>query len=184
MKTITKHFEKIKNSLYLLIALISFQSCTVDIPELDDTPPKFSFQITGDGFNHTFNQDSDFNNIQLNLRQGATYDFILTGSDAGGVKQIQWQYAYDYVEFSDPIPSPWTQTTTSPLSSVINWFGDASNPLSGNILAGKMVSEGNQVSHELFFMVKNFGGESGNSNTTYASLNVYSADHTTEIILF
>jgi len=69
-----------------------------------------------------------------------------------------------------------------PVSSAINWYGDLSNRLSGNILTGKMVVEGSNVSHELFFMIKNFGGESGDSNVTYASLYIYSGDHPTEIV--
>ncbi len=184
MKTTKNTLFKIKKYSAVFLLLFSITSCTVDVPDSDTVPPKFSFKIIGDGFDQTFNQDTDFSSFQLNLRQGATYDFILSGSDGGGVKQIQWQYAHDYVEFTDPITSPWVQSTISPLSSVINWFGERSNPVSGSILAGTIAVEGNQISHEFIFMVKDFGGESGDTNTIYASLNIYSANHPTEIIPF
>ncbi len=180
MKTLKKIFLQ----LPILFLLIAIQSCTVDVPDSDTTSPEFSFQISGDGFIHTFNQDSDFGNIQLNLRQDTTYDFIFSGSDQGGVKQIHWQYAHDYVEFVNPIVSPWTQTTTSALSSSINWYGDPTNPLSGAVLNGKIVIEGDNISHQFFFMITDFGGESGDSNATYGALNIYSGDHSTEIITF
>ncbi len=184
MKTTKNTLLKVIRYFPILFLSFIVVSCTVDVPDSDTVPPKFSFKITGDGFDQTFNQDTDFSSFQLNLKQGATYNFILSGGDGGGVKQIQWQYAHDYVEFTDPITSPWVQSTVSPLSSVINWFGERSNPVSGSILAGKIVIEGNQVSHEFIFMVKDFGGESGNTNTIYASLNIYGSNHTTEIISF
>lgn len=179
-----KTTKNIISRLSILLLIIASQSCDVDVPESDITPPKFSFNITGGGFNQTFDQDTNFSSFQLNLRQGATYNFVLSGGDPGGVKQIQWQYAHDYVEFTDPIPSPWVQNTTSSLSSVINWYGERSDPLSGNILAGKMIIEGNNIAHEFFFTVKDFGGESGDTNTISASLNIYSGNHTTEIVSF
>lgn len=184
MKKAKNIFLKIIKCLPVLFLVLTSLNCTVDLPETDNTPPKFSFQITGDGFNQTFDQDTNFNSMQLNLRQGSTYDFILTGSDAGGVKQIQWQYAHDYIEFTNPISSPWIKSTNSSLSSVINWYGDRTDPLSGNILAGKIVAEGDLVSHEFFFTVTDFGREDGNTNTITISLNILNGKHNTEVISF
>ncbi len=81
MKTTKNTLLKIKKYSAVFLLLFSITSCTVDVPDSDTVPPKFSFKITGDGFDQTFNQDTDFSGFQLNLRQGATYDFILSGCD-------------------------------------------------------------------------------------------------------
>ena len=180
--------EKIvlKNSMLTMLALVlicTLQSCVVEIPETDIEAPTFSFKITGDGFDHTFTQDSDFNVIQLNLRENTEYDFLLSGSDRGGVKQIQMQFTPDYIELIDPVPTTWSISEISALSSVLAWSGDPANPISGNILAGSFRTDGNLVSHELKFTVKDYGGTSGSVNTFFASLNIYSGVHATEIVL-
>jgi len=54
---------------------------------VDNIPPCFSFKITGDGFERIFTEDDD--DIQLNLKKGATYDLIFSGTDQGGVELIQ-----------------------------------------------------------------------------------------------
>ena len=176
-----------KNALYLLIILfcIAFQSCETEIPERDNTAPEFTFKITGDGFDHTFDQNTDFANIQLNLKHDAEYNFIYTGSDQGGVKLIQWQLpGSDYIEFDDVIPSPWTDTSISPINRIIEWEGDASNPLTGNILAGTFESNSpdGTTSIAFRFLISDFGGESGAENTVSRELTILIADHSTEIV--
>lgn len=178
MKTI-KH-------IVLGISFTIFFACETDVPETDNTPPEFSFRISGDGFSRTFTQDDDLENLQLNLRQDADYDFILSGGDSGGTKLIQMQYPIDYIEFSnDPPfpPAPWEQTILAgSLSGIIFWEGDRSDPSTGNILNGTLRPNGELVSIELYFRVEDFGGEEGSSNITEASLNVLIANHSTELV--
>lgn len=171
--------------LFILIFISAslFQSCETEIPDRDTEPPTFQFRIAGDGFDQTFDQDTDFSSFQLNLREDALYDITFSGADSGGVKHIQWQYATDYVEFDSSIPSPWT-TRTSGLSTSINWYGNRSNPLTGMILTASIRANGENVSHAFNFMVRDFGGASAMENTIFAALNVYSGNHTTEIIRF
>ncbi len=175
---------KLTSHTLIFVILIGLQSCTVDIPDSDTTPPQFSFRITGDGFDQTFDQNTDFHSFQLNLREDAEYDFILTGSDTGGVKEITWQYPHDYIEFVDPISSPWTVTRTSGLSSQISWQGDFTNAITGNILTGKFKPNGELVAFSFDFGVKDFGGQSGTVNSFFASLNLFSGNHNTEIVIF
>lgn len=167
----------------LLIAIVLLQSCDTEIPDVDTEPPTFRFQIQGDGFDQTFDQDTDFNSFQLNLREDARYSITFSGADLGGVKHIQWQYATDYVEFETSIPSPWT-TRTSGLSTSINWYGNRSNPQTGMVLTATIRANGENISHVFNFMVKDFGGASAMENTLFKSLNIYSGNHNTEIIRF
>jgi hypothetical protein len=136
---------------YLLV------SCDTQTPVVDDENPNFLFKITGDGFDQTFDQDTDFDSFQLNLREDAEYDLVLSAGDSGGTKQIQWQYAHDYIEFETSIPSPWTVTTTRP-STVLNWSGNLSSPITGMILTGTFRANGDLVSHVFFFKAQDFFG--------------------------
>ena len=167
----------------IAILCITIQSCETDIPETDNTAPEFSFKITGDGFDHTFTQDDDLENIQLNLKDDAEYDFILISSDNGGIKSTQWQLpGSDSIEFDTTIPSPWTVTNISLLNKIIEWEGDTNNPLTGNILTGTFESNGENLSVAFRFSVSDFGGISGDSNTISNELNIYIGNHNTEVI--
>ncbi|GEM_PF-1267267 len=168
----------------LLIILVSFfQSCDTEIPPTDTEPPSFSFKITGDGFDHTFTQDDDFNSFQLNLREDALYDFIYTSGDAGGLKLMQMQFPFDYLEFESVLNSTWTQANSG-LSTVLTWSGDAASPITGNILTGNFRVNGDLIAFGVFFDMRDYGGQSGSSNTLFKDLNILSANHTTEIITF
>ncbi len=177
----TKSIKNIKKIVFA-IGILFFISCETDIPETDTTTPTFSFNISGDGFNRTFTQDDDFSSIQLNLRTDTTYDFIFSGADTGGVERISWQYPHDYIEFSEEIPAPWETTTLTFLSSSIYWDGDPTNPTTGNILAGKLVTNGESISISFSFLVKDFGGLDGSSNSIEKSMNIYIDNQNTEVI--
>lgn len=168
--------------IVILISSFLFQSCETEIPETDTIPPEFTFKITGDGFEHTFSSDDDFNNIQLNLKADAEYDFIYAGSDNGGVKMIRWQVpGSEYIEFTSGISSPWTLRTLSPLSRMIEWEGNQNNPITGNVLTGRFRAEGELASETFRFYVSDFGGESGSLNTVSEVLDILIADHQTEL---
>ncbi len=172
-----------KHLKYSIIILFIFTtlSCETDIPTTDTTPPQFTFRITGDGFEYVFNQDEDYSNRQLNLKNGARYNFIYTGSDEGGVKTIQWQLPIsDYIEFDSAIPDTW-QDNVSGLSRIIKWNGNSSNPLTGNILTGTFEANGENILETFRFFVSDFGGESGDSNTASGELAIYIGNHDTEI---
>lgn len=67
---------------------------------------------------------------------------------------------------------------------MLYWTGNASSPLTGTILNGSFVADGDSVSSPITFYLTDFGGSEGSSNATGASLNVYSGNHTTEVIYF
>lgn len=174
-----------KNLSYtlILILLCLTQSCETDVPDTDNTPPEFSFQIIGDGLDHTFTQDDDFANIQLNLRHDQSYNFNYVGTDNGGVQLIRWQLpSSDYIEFNTAIPSPWTITILSPLSRLIQWQGDSNNALTAGILTGTFEANGENVSDTFRFLVSDFGGTSGTSNNVSKELTIYIGEHNTAII--
>lgn len=174
-----------KHLIYPLITLLLIvtYSCETEIPDNDTTPPQFSFKITGDGFDYTFNQDDDFENVILNLKNGTSYDFIFIGSDDGGVKTIQWQIPpSDYIEFGSAINSPWTMS--DPPARLIEWQGDDNNPLTSNLLVGDFEANGEDVRVNFYFFVSNFSGEN-TARAVSKRLRLNIDNHnTTEIVEF
>lgn len=170
--------------LSILLVLVAFtQSCETEIPDEDPTPPTFSFHITGDGFDHTFNQDTDFDNLQLNLKNGETYTFTFIGSDAGGVERAQMFIGgINYIQLVTPLTSPWTYRVLTPLQDVIEWIGDASNPLTGAILTGDFRVSGRNIANSIRFTVEDFGGNRRRSNRISKELYLNLGDHPTELI--
>lgn len=180
MKTIKKSVQKYLRILVLSTGLVLI-GCVAQIPNIDTEDPTFHFRITGDGFNREFDQDTDFDSFQLNLREGAEYDFIFRGADNGGVKQIQWQFNTNYVDLETTIANPWIVNIEG-LSNFVNWFGDSADPITGMVLGGTFRARGNLESHRLIFMVKDFGGVSSTENTIFRRLNILPGDHNTEIV--
>lgn len=172
---------------YVLIALITYgiTSCDTDVPETDTIAPAFSFQITGDGFDRTFTQDDNFENLQLNLQAGVSYDFILGGIDNGGVRQIQFQYTPSSTPINTTIPSPWVENNNG-LSSVIRFDGDRANAITAQLLSGNFTAtlgSETMISDIFYIRVEDFGGESGPPfNITEGVLTIVIADHPTAVI--
>jgi len=82
------------------------------------------------------------------------------------------------------ITSPWTLNTISPLSRIIEWQGDSSNPLTSGIINGSFIAKGDNISDIFRFYVSDFGGQSGTSNSVSKQLNIYTGNHSTEILQF
>lgn len=177
MKTIFTYF-------YVALIAFSISSCETDVPEVDTIAPAFSFKVTGDGFDRTFTQDDDLENIQLNLRAGVSYDFLLGGIDNGGVRQIQFQHTPDVTPITTPIPSPWVATTNG-LSTTIRFNGDPNNAITAQLLSGTFTATlGSEtiVSDVFYIRVEDFGGESGPPfNITEGVLNITIADQPTSV---
>lgn len=169
--------QKITFVLFFIISLA--MSCDTEIPEVDTTPPTFSFEISGDGFTHTFTQDDDFSSMQLNLRGRTEYRFTYSGADQGGVAAIQWQLGDNsQLEFLSPeFPfDSWDIRDLSALSRMVEWFGDVSDPKTGAILSGTFRTRDlpdNTIDSGTFsFFVRDFGGESGTPNSVRGDLNI------------
>ncbi|WP_026755636.1 hypothetical protein [Sediminibacter sp. Hel_I_10] len=172
-----------KFSMLTLLFLI-FIACDTDVPEVDNDPPSFSFKVTGDGFDRTFSQDDDLENLQLNLKHDARYEMLFSSADNGGVEHTTLRYDAQHIEFdNDPVfpAEPWTQAFFG-LSFYVDWEGDRNNALTGNILLGSFKPNGENVSTSFTFYVRDFGGESNNSNTTTADLSIFIGDFDTEVI--
>lgn len=178
----TKVFTRAIQFSILILMVALTQSCETEIPSEDLTPPEFSFQITGDGFNRTFNQDTDFDSFQLNLKDGARYSYIFSGGDQGGVERIQWFIkGSDYITLLEPVSGPWS-LRNSILQDIVEWRGNRSDPLTGSVISGNFRADGGNISMVFGFNVVDFGGESGRRpNRIYKELNLYIGNHPTEI---
>lgn len=171
-----------KTKTLLFLVLITAFSCKVQIPVTDSISPTFKFKISGDGFEHTFTQDSNFDNLILNLREGTTYTFEYSAGDAGGLKFIQLYFPTDNFNIQGAILPQWTERTVG-LTKYVEWSGDEDNPTNGQILARNFRSVGN-INYTIRFLVRDFGGQSGPENSVFGDLNVNSGNHPTEIITF
>ncbi len=166
-------------------------SCETRIPEVDTIPPTFSFELRGDGFNQIFTQDDDFSRMQLNLKSNTEYRFIYSGADQGGVALIRWQLGgEDQIDFTRPeFPfDSWIIRDIPPISRMIEWSGDRSNPRTGGILTGIFrtgdVPDNTGNSGTWRFFVRDFGGQSGTPNSIRGNLNILIGDSVTELIEF
>jgi len=177
MKTLFTYF-------YAVLIVFCIASCETDVPETDTIAPSFSFKITGDGFDRTFTQDDDLENIQLNLRAGVSYDFLLGGIDNGGVRQIQFQHSPDVTPITTTIPAPWA-TTNNGLTTTIRFNGDPNNAITAQLLSGTFTATlGSQdiITDTFYIRVEDFGGESGPPfNITEGVLNITVADQPTAV---
>lgn len=171
----------------IAIVFSFLQNCETDVPEVDNIPPTFQLTISGDGFTRNFTQEDDFDSFQLNLNSQSEYSFALVTADQGGVEEASLQWCTDGVQLTSEVPTDWF-ITTSGLSTFLVWEGDSANPLTGNACSGNFTVQAGQnelVGCPMNVFVKDFGGESGTSNTTFASLNILIGYNTpTEIILF
>ncbi len=185
MKTKKRTFRKLAKVAFIALVTFGIQSCETEIPITDTIDPAFSFQIKGDGFDETFNQDTDFSRIQLNLRDNTRYDFTLTGTDSGGVALIQWQAdTGGNIIFETPVDRPWTSIDISPLSRMIEWRGNRNDPYTGSIITGSFRANGGNVYPVFRFFVRDFGGERGVANSSDGELRLFIGNHSTEIRRF
>uniref|UniRef100_UPI003593A83F hypothetical protein n=1 Tax=Pricia sp. TaxID=2268138 RepID=UPI003593A83F len=79
---------------------------------------------------------------------------------------------YGDISLVDAIPSPWHLHETD-RETIVQWSGNRSNPLTGNVLPGKLIPRGNSVYTYFEFEVSDFGGEFGSPNTITKRLNVH-----------
>lgn len=177
MKTKRRVLKKVGQFFCISLLAIGIQSCETEIPLDDRTPPEFSFQITGPGVNYTFDQDFDYENYELNLKTGVTYDFTLTGSDQGGVRRIRWQIRNkNNFILQNEVSHPWN---TSEFEQKLNifWYGDEANPFTGNIFSESFRTDSSTSTNYFVFEVDDFGGESGSPNTISKELRVDLTDY-------
>ena len=188
-----------KTTIYFLLTLVflTAASCTVDVPDIDAVAPKFSFQIRGDGFNHTFMSGDDLSSVKLNLKKGAVYNFTFIGSDAGGLQDLLWNYEDDLVSTVDiaiagGLPENWYKTTHYdhdfdfyPFVDGIRFKGDIADPLSGTILTGTFMFDSysqDTYPNSFDFIARDFGGVTENPNSVMLHLSVLLGDHPTALL--
>ncbi|HEA29255.1 MAG TPA: hypothetical protein ENH91_04565 [Leeuwenhoekiella sp.] len=177
-----------KSTTFILftLALLVATGCSVEVPNIDTVPPKFSFQIQGDRFNHTFTEEDDFEAIELHLRDGYEYNFTFSGGDAGGLKHLSWQWLNGYgasVSLNVPLENI-TDGWVARNGGYVWYTGTIDDPRSGGIITGKFTPHeeyrGNTI--EFSFFARDFGGHNETENAVDKYLQVVIADHPTEIV--
>ena len=182
MKIKRRALKKVSQFLCIALLAIGIQSCETDIPLDDREPPKFSFQVTGDGLDYTFNQDTNFSSVTLMLRRGVTYNFIFTGSDQGGMDRMAWYtYHSGRMAIETSAESPWRFRNDDEWNSSLRWLGDRNNPLTGSAAAGTFTTQGSGNHVSFRFSLTDFGGETGSPNNTWKNLQVYVGAHNSRV---
>ncbi len=175
--------------LMLLLTVFITQSCDTEIPPTDTDPPTFSFTITGDGFDHTFTQDDDFENFELYVKNNTDYHFAFVGADAGGLRQMEWHIEpSSNFELVTTIEEPWRIVREGPGSMWIRWLDTTSaDATTGSFLTGDFrfpaMIQNNQ-SHTLNFWLfaQDFGGQSGPLNDVGKRLRIVITNQSTAIV--
>ena len=188
MKNSIKNQNRVIRSIFFsIVTLITFlfQSCDTDIPPTDTEPPTFSFKIKGEGFERTFTQDDDFENIQLNLTAGAAYEIDYIGVDAGGLKYMSIEFPYGDFDIIGTLPNHWEDDNNG-FSRWFYWNGDSNDPKTGSLISKatiitKQVSANDGIGGSFYFVLRDYGGQSGSANQTVKQLNTYLGQHPTEV---
>ncbi|MBJ2173222.1 hypothetical protein JBL43_03180 [Aureibaculum sp. A20] len=174
----------------LVIMGFLFQSCDTEIPPTDTDPPTFSFTITGDGFDHTFTQDDDFENFELYVKSNTNYHFVFAAADAGGLRTMEWDIEPEKLfELITPVEDPWqilpnvfgdtmwirwTDTTTADVKTGQFLTGDFRFPMSAENNASNTL--------DFWFHAGDFGGQSGPSNTVNKRLKIVITNQDTGVV--
>ena len=171
----TKAIRQVFQFSILLLLMVFTQSCETEIPPEDLTPPKFTFQIHGDDFYHVFDQDSDYDNITLRLNTGATYEFIFTAGDQGGLASATWGIADIWkTRITSRVQPPWSlYSGHNGIYVSVNWEGDSSNPVTGATVTGFFeVRDDGYETTTFSFHASDFGGEGAMRNLISESLRI------------
>lgn len=149
--------------------IIPLLSCEVEeVPEVDNEPPEFTLTIQGPGINQTFTPRDNFEEIQLNLLEGTTYDFTFLGADAGGVEKLVLVAPWQSVDFAN-LPSDVQRTEDGIVTTLIK-SGDIDNALTALSFSGEIQIIGVfQESFTLNLEVHDFATP---ANSTYAELQI------------
>ena len=174
MKTLKINYKNLLNYITVTLFAITAISCETEIPQTDTDPPNFSIRIIGNNFDHTFDQNDDFDNFQLLLRKDDKYEFQLTGADSGGLQKLEMLFQPLFLEFNATITSPWQRSQFSTLSDLISWTGDQSVPLTGTILHGDFIAKGNPIGGTpITISVCDYGGSSIFQNISGGTINTF-----------
>lgn len=161
-----------KKSILLITTIIglSISSCKTTIPDRDSVVPTFFFQLTGSGLSAgdvEITETFDFDNQALYLERNKTYNVLLSGKDSGGVSKVIWELPNNnIIELPEPVPSPWTDSSGSIGSRLLQAEGDRSDPRSSILLGIKMIGHtldsGGTENRDFIFTVIDFHGNTFN----------------------
>ena len=172
---------------FLVVGFCS--GCSVTIPETDRTPPTFIFEITSGlpGGTVRITSEDDLSRKQLNLRRNTLYRFRFSGSDQGGLAALKLKVNWptDFAEVG-LARDEYIIVSDDTFFRELSWSGDRSDPRAGYVVPGQLNTiMYNQsyalVSVEWEMSAFDFGGSSGDRNTTTKTLKVGIVDDTQEI---
>ena len=166
--------------LMLLFLAVNLASCATRIPETDSTPPEITFKIEGDGFNRTFTDSENLENLQVNLNNTSRFRFTLTGSDQGGLQILGFTFPKDYVQITTELPEGW-ETISGTITDTFVWRGNSSSPTTGTILTGFFEVSG-ITSFTFDLSAEDFGGSARTSNRTAMRINCLAQSGATEVL--
>ncbi|MFD2824264.1 hypothetical protein ACFS5M_11335 [Lacinutrix iliipiscaria] len=174
---------KIFNIFWSLFICFLLFSCGTRIPETDNTPPTFSFQITGDGFQKTFTQEDLSTTYQLNMNENATFSIVFSGLDNGGISRATWEFSHREIELFGNVQEGWILRPISTFNNAIEFLGQSSTPVNAFVLNQRFgINEDYFGSGVFRIRVRDYGGASGTENLVSYEIQLSIGDFPTELI--
>ena len=140
-----------------------------EVPEDNNEAPEFSFTLQGPGINRAFVSGDDLENLQVNILENSTYDFLLLGTDAGGVEFFSIQIAANVMLNFQSVPAD-VQVSTTSFATIASKEGDINNSMTGLSIDSQIQVVGDAThAPEIDLEVRDFASP---ANSIFAKINV------------
>ena len=152
----TKQISKIVCAIMIVFSMIA---CKKEGPVTRDSiAPKSTLLINGGGFSKTYYSDSDYTYGQLNLKPNTTYNFTLTGADAGAIRLLEIQLPLEFTFGTISSVTAYTERNTT-LSKIFSVTGTESDPYTSFIISGSFTtsSDNGDLAFSIFTGARDYG---------------------------
>ncbi len=134
----TRQITKLACAILIVFSMIA---CKKEGPATrDGIAPKSTLLINGGGFSKTYYSDSDYTYGQLNLKPNTTYNFTLTGADAGAIRLLELQMPNSIFTYSSLTSVPVYTERVSGISKIFTVTGTEADPYTSFILSGSFTT--------------------------------------------
>ena len=152
----TRQIIKVACAILIVFSMIA---CKKEGPATrDGIAPKSTLLISGNGFSKTYYSDSDYTYGQLNLKPNATYNFTLTGADAGAIRLLEIQLPAEFALGTITSVAAHTERTSG-LSKIISVTGTESGPYTSFVINGSFTtsSDNGDLGFDIFTGARDYG---------------------------
>jgi len=144
----------------------------VAIPETDVIAPTYTLSINGPGFGQTLSVNDGWRGGLITLKTGGNYSFVLSASDAGGVRLVQMQMPVNGVLTVTQInPERASRRSIGVFSEMLELTNNEEAPTRCLILSGRFTTPSDpSISATIGMAAMDYGGASRATNRTIRDL--------------